>query len=73
MTDELRIQALQASLDQANMQIIEQREVIEQALEALEQVTRHFTRTPSTLADTEARGKAHKTIDALREVLGSEE
>ncbi len=73
MTDELRIQALQAALDQANMQIIEQREVIEQALEALEQVTRHFTRSPSTLADTEARIKAHKAITALREVLGSEE
>ncbi len=73
MTDELRIQALQAALDQANMMVIEQREVMVVALEELEQVTRHFTRSPSTLADTEARGKAHKTINALREVLGSEE
>ncbi len=71
--DELRIQALQAALDQANLMLIEQREVMQLALEALEQVTRHFTRTPSTLADTEARGKAHKTITALREVLGEAE
>jgi hypothetical protein len=35
MTDELRIQALQAALDQANMQIIEQREVMQLALEEL--------------------------------------
>jgi len=42
---------------------------MQQALEALEQVTRHFTRSPSTLADTEARIKAHKAINALREVL----
>ncbi len=37
MTDELRIQALQAALDQANMQIIEQRDVMGFALEALEE------------------------------------
>jgi methylmalonyl-CoA mutase N-terminal domain/subunit len=36
MNDELRIQALQAALDQANMMLIEQREVMQLALEALE-------------------------------------
>ncbi len=56
MTDELRIQALQAALDQANMMLIEQREAIQLALEALE-----------------ACCGWPKVIDALREVLGSEE
>jgi hypothetical protein len=36
MTDELRIQALQAALDQANLMLIEQREVMGVALEELE-------------------------------------
>jgi len=36
------------------------------ALEALEIVTRHFTRTPSTLKDSEARSTAHAAITALR-------
>jgi hypothetical protein len=55
MTDELRIQALQAALDQANMQIIEQNEAMRMALAALEAC------------------RWHKAIEALREVLGSEE
>ena len=39
------------------------------ALEALENVTHHFTRTPSTLKDSEVRGDAHKSIEALRAAL----
>ena len=39
------------------------------ALEALEIVTGHFTRTPSTLRDSEVRGEAHKAITALRAAL----
>lgn len=45
------------------------RDLMQQALEALESVTGHFTRTPSTLRDSEVRGEAHKTITALRERL----
>ena len=45
------------------------RELMQQALEAMESVTRHFTRTPSTLRDSEVRGEAHKAITALRERL----
>ena len=44
--------------------------LLRQALTALERVTTHFTRTPSTLADSEARGEAHKAMDALRARLG---
>lgn len=40
--------------------------LLRQALTTLEHVTHHFTRTPSTLADTKARGEAHKAMDALR-------
>lgn len=39
------------------------------ALEALESVTGHFTRTPSTLRDSEVRGEAHKAIAAIKEAL----
>ena len=49
------------------------RELMQQALEALEKVTKHFTRTPSTLMDSEARGEAHKAITALRERLAQPE
>jgi hypothetical protein len=42
---------------------------MQQVLEALESVTGHFTRTPSTLRDSEVRGEAHKAITALRERL----
>jgi hypothetical protein len=45
------------------------RDLMQQALEALESVTGHFTRTPSTLRDSEVRGEAHKAITALRERL----
>jgi hypothetical protein len=41
-------------------------DAMKQALEALEIVTRHFTRTPSTLKDSEARSTAHAAITALR-------
>jgi len=45
------------------------RDLMQQVLEALESVTGHFTRTPSTLRDSEVRGEAHKAITAQRERL----
>jgi hypothetical protein len=45
------------------------REAMQMALEALESVTGHFTRTPSTLRDSEVRGDAHKAITVLRQAL----
>ena len=45
------------------------REAMKLALEALEKVTKHFTRTPSTLMDSEARVEAHSAITALRQAL----
>ena len=42
---------------------------MQMALEALESVTGHFTRTPSTLRDSEVRGEAHKAITVLRQAL----
>jgi predicted Zn-dependent protease with MMP-like domain len=45
------------------------REAMQMALEALESVTGHFTRTPSTLRDSEVRGEAHKAITVLRQAL----
>lgn len=44
-------------------------ETMKLALEALESVTGHFTRTPSTLRDSEVRGEAHKAITALRAAI----
>ncbi len=64
--DELRIQALQAALDQANMQIIEQREVMQLALEALEGLH------PGSMTPM-AEEYWDKAIEALREVLGEPE
>jgi hypothetical protein len=46
---------------------------MQMALEALEKVTKHFTRTPSTLMDSEARGEAHNAITALRQALETEQ
>ena len=43
------------------------------ALEALEKVTKHFTRTHSTLMDSEARVEAHSAIIALRQALETEQ
>ncbi len=62
MTDELRIQALQAALDQANLMLIEQREVMGVALEAL----KYHTEQTRPIHET------NEAITALREVLGSE-
>ena len=45
------------------------REAAQQALEALTYVTRHFTRTPSTLKDSDARAMGHEAITALRAAL----
>ena len=42
---------------------------MQMALEALESVTGNFTRTPSTLRDSEVRGEAHKAITVLRQAL----
>ncbi len=63
MNDALRIQALQAALDQANMQIIEQRKVMGHALEALEEIH------PGNMTPM-AEKNWNKAITALREVLG---
>ena len=48
-----------------------QTEALKLALEALESVTGHFTRTPSTLRDSEVRGEEHKAITVIREALMS--
>ena len=48
------------------------RDLMQQVLEALESVTGHFTRTPSTLRDSEVRGEAHKAITVLRQALETE-
>jgi len=45
------------------------RTAAQQALEALTYVTRHFTRTPSTLKDSDARAMGHEAITALRAAL----
>ncbi len=67
MTDELRIQALQAALDQANMQIIEQREVMGVALEALECAVDY---TGGAAWSPSATKQCIEAADVLREVLG---
>jgi hypothetical protein len=36
---------------------------------ALSDVLRHFTKTPSTLADSETRGMGHAAIERMRDVL----
>ena len=38
------------------------REQVRALREALEQITRHFTKAQSTLADTEMRGMAHRVL-----------
>jgi hypothetical protein len=48
------------------------RQAAEMAREALETVTKHFTRVPSTLTDTESRGVAHAAIAALDAALEQE-
>jgi hypothetical protein len=48
------------------------RTAAQQALEALTYVTRHFTRTPSTLKDSDARAMGHEAITALRAALAKE-
>ncbi len=60
MNDALRIQALQAALDQANMMLIEQREVMRLALDCLEDI---FGKNKVDVG----------AINALREVLGERE
>ncbi len=62
MNYQLRIQALQAALDQANVQIIEQLEVMQLALDALE-------KSPCT-AKYEQDCDVCNAIDFLRGVLG---
>jgi len=49
------------------------REAAQQALEALTYVTRHFTRAPSTLKDSDARAMGHEAIAALRAALAQPE
>jgi hypothetical protein len=48
------------------------RTAAKQALEALTYVTRHFTRAPSTLKDSDARAMGHEAITALRAALAEE-
>ncbi len=73
MTDELRIQALQAALDQANMMLIEQRESIQLALEALIWTTGSGDFSEGGQARIGALKLLFPAIEALREMLGSEE
>jgi hypothetical protein len=42
------------------------KQLIEQAIDALHEMLTQFTKSPSSLADTNARCKAHETIAALR-------
>ncbi len=44
-------------------------QTIGSAITAIEAVIKHFTRTPSTLKDSEARGQAHETVRALKNLL----
>jgi hypothetical protein len=39
-------------------------------LETLQMMVQHFTKTPSTLADSKARGKAHEVIAKAYEQIG---
>jgi len=39
-------------------------------LETLQMMVKHFTKTPSTLADSKARGKAHEVIAKAYEQIG---
>lgn len=48
------------------------KEAMKLALEALESVTKHFTRSPSTLRDSQVRGIAHNAITALRKALAEQ-
>ncbi len=74
MNDKLRIQALQAALDQANMQIIEQREVMGVALKALHRVDAVERGMVTTKAHHyAAREETTIAITALREMLGGTE
>jgi hypothetical protein len=45
-------------------------ELARELLDALQTVVKHFTKTPSTLADSKARGKAHEVIGKAYAVLG---
>lgn len=54
-----RIAALEASL-------AERDRVIEQVRGELEALLRHFTKVPSTLADSKARGRAHDALQTLQ-------
>jgi hypothetical protein len=66
MNDAMRIQALQAALDQANLMLLEQREVMQLALDALNEVW--YSNTTSI-----AHQKFTLATEALREVLGEAE
>jgi len=53
------------------MNLQDQKDTLQQARAKLEALLRHFTRTPSTLADTTVRGDAHKALDDIDSVLAS--
>ena len=59
--------ALLNSMDEATKNVLLQQEHTIMALgDALEQITRHFTKTPSTLADTEMRCMAHRALKDMK-------
>jgi hypothetical protein len=53
------------------MNLQDQKNTLQEARAKLEALLRHFTRTPSTLADTTARGDAHKALDDIDSILAS--
>jgi hypothetical protein len=53
------------------MNLQDQKNTLQEARAKLEALLRHFTRTPSTLADTTVRGEAHKALDDIDSILAS--
>jgi hypothetical protein len=51
---------------------LDDREVMQQALDALNLITRQFTRTPSSLKDSTARVEAHRVMGVLVKALSRE-
>lgn len=55
-----------AELRRQHSRIAELEAALDLALEALKSVTKHFTKVPSSLKDSEARGVAHAAIAKLK-------
>lgn len=47
--------------------------LLREAVEVLTEVTRHFTRTPSTYRDSVMRGVAHTTLSRIKQYLKEQE